>query len=56
VETGKRRVGTTTFTLSPNALPQSLVGKNIFFAAALDTVKPGKPETATEAVTVRILP
>ncbi|MFQ5748359.1 MAG: FG-GAP repeat domain-containing protein [Planctomycetota bacterium] len=48
--------GTATFTLPPNALPQSLVGKNLFFAAELDTVKPGKPETATEAVTVTVLP
>jgi len=48
--------GTATFTLPPGALSKSLVGKNIFFAAELDTIKPGKPEAATEAVTVTVLP
>jgi len=48
--------GTASFTLPPNALPGNLVGKKLFFAAELDTVKPGKPEAATEAVTVTVLP
>ncbi|MFQ5750054.1 MAG: FG-GAP repeat domain-containing protein [Planctomycetota bacterium] len=48
--------GTASFTLPPGALPQSLVGKNLFFAAEFDTLKPGKPETATEAVTVTVIP
>jgi len=48
--------GTVTFTLPPNFLPGNLVGKKLFFAAELDTVKPRKPETATEAVTVTVLP
>jgi len=48
--------GTATFPLPPNALPGNLVGKKLFFAAELDTVKPGKPETATEAVSVTVLP
>jgi len=49
--------GTATFTLPPNTrFPGNLVGKKLFFAAELDTVKPGKPETATEAVTVTVLP
>jgi len=48
--------GTFQLSFAPGGLDQSLVGKIFHFAALLESPVPEKPETATEAVRVRIDP